>query len=360
MKAAIFLGPGQMEVREIPAPVAEKGEVVIRVKACAICGTDLRTYRFGHKKVKPPQVIGHEIAGVISGVGEGVSGISTGDPVTAVTSVGCGKCRLCAVGRNNICAKTEALGYFYAGGFAEYIKIPAEGVVQNNIIKLHPHLSSPPQGGRIEEGGISFDEGAIVEPLSCCLNAQTFLNIREGDRVVVFGAGPIGLMHIELALAKGAVEIFLIDINQERLRSSSKIARIDHLINSFEKDPVQAIMDLTGSEGADVIITANPAKITHEQALKMAAIRGRISLFGGLPKDDSIINFDSNIVHYREISVFGAFASARPEYEEALDLIASGRVNAKKFITHRLPLERITEGFELVMEGKALKVVINP
>ncbi len=346
MKAAIFLGPEKMVVEEIPTPVAGKGEVIIQVKACAICGTDLRTFRFGHKKVKPPQVIGHEIAGVVSEIGEGVSGVTIGNPVTVVTSVGCGKCRLCKAGRNNICAKTEALGYFYPGGFAEYIKIPAEGVAQNNIIKL--------------PDSVSFDEGAIVEPLSCCLNAQAFLNIKEGERVAVFGAGPIGLMHLELALAKGVSETFLIDINQERLNSSLGLAKIDHLINSSEKDPVKVVMELTGGEGADVIITANPAKITHEQALKMAAIRGRVSLFGGLPKDDSIINFDSNIVHYREVSVFGAFASARPEYEEALNLIASGKVNAKKFITHRLPLEKISEGFALLCEGKGLKVVINP
>jgi len=200
----------------------------------------------------------------------------------------------------------------------------------------------------------------VVEPLSCCLNAQTFLNIQKGDRAVVFGAGPIGLMHLELARAKGATETFLIDINSERLANSAQVVKIDHLINSAEKDPVQEVMRLTNGEGADVIITANPAKITHELALKMAAIRGRISLFGGLPKDDSVINFDSNIVHYREIGVFGAFASARPEYEEALSLIASGKVDAKKFVTHKLPLEKITEGLNLVREGKALKVVILP
>ena len=346
MKAALFLGPEQMEIREIPTPKAEKGEVVIKVKACAICGTDLRTYRFGHKKVKPPQVIGHEIAGIIEGVGKGVSHISVGEPVTVVTSVGCGKCRLCQAGRENICAKTEALGYFYPGGFAEYIKIPAESVAQNTIIKL--------------PASVSFEEGAVVEPLSCALNAQTFLNIRKGDRVVVFGAGPIGLMHLELARAKGAAETFLIDINSERLANSARVVKIDHLINSAEKNPIQEVMRLTDGEGADVIITANPAKITHELALKMAAIRGRISLFGGLPKDDSIINFDSNIVHYREIGVFGAFASARPEYEEALSLIASGKVDARKFVTHKLPLEKIIEGLNLVKEGKALKVVILP
>ena len=346
MKAALFLGPGQMEIRDMPVPKAGKGEVVIRVKACAICGTDLRTYRFGHKKVKPPQVIGHELAGLVSEVGEGVAGVSVNEPVTAVTSVGCGKCRLCKAGRNNICAKTEALGYFYAGGFAEYIKLPAESVVQNSIIKL--------------PASVGFDEAAVVEPLSCCLNAQVFLKIQPGDRVVIFGAGPIGLMHLELARAQGAAETFLIDINSERLASAAKLVKIDHVLNSQEKDPVAEVIRLTGGEGADVVITANPAKVTHEQALKMAAIRGRISLFGGLPKDDSIINFDSNVVHYREISVFGAFASARPEYEQALELIASGKVDAKKFISHRLPLEKITEGLELVKEGKAVKVVINP
>ncbi len=346
MKAAVFSGPGQMEIKEVPTPRAEKGEIVIRVKACAICGTDLRTFRFGHKKVKPPQVIGHEIAGVISEKGEDVTGWKIGDRVTVVTSVGCGTCRLCRQGRNNICAKTEALGYYYPGGFAEYIKIPAESIVQNSIIRL--------------PDSVSFDEAAVVEPLSCCINAQNFLNIRKGDSLVLFGAGPIGLMHIELAQALGATKTIMVDINPERLTSSAKLVRIDHLVNSSEKDPVAEVMRLTEGEGADVIITANPAKITHEQAFRMAAIRGRISLFGGLPKDDSVIRFDSNIVHYREISVFGAFASARPEYEEALNLIKTKKIDAKKFISHRFPLDGITEGFKLVQEGKAIKVVINP
>lgn len=346
MKAAVFLGPGRFEIREIPRPRAEKGEAVIAVKSCAVCGTDLRVFRSGHKKVKPPQVTGHEIAGVIAETGSGVDGFKPGDRVTVVTSVGCGRCRFCRAGRNNICPKTEALGYFYPGGFAEYVRLPAESVAQNALIHVP------------EEVG--FDEASLVEPLSCCINGQSFLDISEGERVLVFGAGPIGLMHLELARARGAGELFLVDISAERLESARRIVSFDHAINGAEKDPVAEVERLTGGEGIDVIITATPAGRNHEQALSMAAVRGRISLFGGLPKDDSVIRFDSNIVHYRELSVFGVFASARADYEAALELVVSGRVDSGRFISHRLPLEKIGEALKLIQSGRAVKVVLNP
>lgn len=346
MKAAVFLGPGKMVVREVPRPRPEAGEVVIAVRTCAVCGTDLRVFRSGHRKVRPPQVTGHEMAGEIAAIGAGVDGFAVGDRVTAVTSVGCGKCRFCRRGRPNICPRTEALGYYYPGGFAEYVKIPAAAVAQDALIRLPEN--------------VGFDEASLVEPLSCCINGQSCLAIAPGERVLVFGAGPIGLLHLELARARGAGALFLVDISPERLAAARRLVKIDHLVNAAAVDPVAEIDRLAGGEGIDVIITATPAKENQEQALRLAAIRGRISLFGGLPKDDSLIAFDSNLVHYRELSVHGAFASARADYEEALALIASGKIDAPRFISHRLPLEDITTALELVASGRAVKVVLHP
>ncbi len=345
MKAAVYLGIKKIQIKEVERPKCGPGEILIKVHFCAICGTDVRTYLHGHKKVKPPQIIGHEIAGEIAEMGKETKGYRLGDRVTVVTSVGCGKCRWCQKGYYNLCPNTEAIGYFYQGGFAEYLLMPREAVAQNAVLKIPEN--------------VNLAEASIVEPLSCCINGQSYLKIEKGESVAVFGAGPIGMMHLELAKIRGARKTFLIDISEEKLKFAQSNFSIDYLINPRKENPVEKILSLTENKGVDVVIVAASAKIAQEQALNIAGKKGRISFFAGLPKDDSVINFDSNILHYNEISVFGSFASYREEYEEALNLIASKKIEAKKFITHILPLEKIEEGIDLIRGGKALKVVLK-
>jgi len=344
MRAAVFLGPEKMEVKEVNKPDVKEGEVLIRVNACAICGTDVRIYYHGQKNVSPPHIIGHEIAGTIEKTGGKVTGCNAGDRVTVVTSVGCGKCKFCKKGYYNLCVDTKAIGYYYQGGFAEYICIPKESVNQNSILKLPEN--------------VSFDAASIVEALSCCINGQEYLNIEKDEIVVIFGCGPIGCMHAELAKAKGASKIYMLDIAENKLKLAERFPNII-LINTGEKDPVRKILEETAGEGADVIIVAAGSKAAQEQALQLAAKKGRISYFAGLPKDDPVIRFDSNILHYKEVSVFGAFASYREQYQKALELISEGRIDSQKLITHRFPLEEIVKGIELVKAGKTLKVVVQ-
>ena len=352
MKAAVYLGPGKMEVREIPIPEVKPGEVLIKVKACAICGTDVRIFTFGQKNVKPPQTTGHEIAGVIETIGKDVKlaldfdrggDFSVGDTITVVTSVGDQTCSFCRKGYYNLCDDPRYIGYYFAGGFAEYMIIPEDAVKGNNIIKI--------------DADIGFPEIAMIEPLSCCINGQEYLNIEKGDSVVIFGAGPIGCMHTELAEASKAEKIILIDIVQERLDMAKEFANT-HFINSSQDDPVKKVMEITDNMGADVIITACPAKDVQELALEMAAKKGRISFFAGISKEDPYIKFNSNIVHYKEISVFGVFASYRKHFEKAYELISSGRVDAKKFISHKFPLDNIIDAFNNAKSGKGLKTVV--
>ena len=345
MKAAVYLGIKKIRIEEVEKPKCGPGEILIKVHFCAICGTDVRTYLYGHKKVEPPHIIGHEIAGEIAEMGKETKGYRLGDRVTVVTSVGCGKCRWCQKGYYNLCPNTEAIGYFYQGGFAEYLLMPQKAVAQNAVLKIPEN--------------VSLAEASIVEPLSCCINGQSYLKIEKGDNVAVFGAGPIGMMHLELARSEGAEKTFLIDISDGKLEFAQNHFSVDYIINPQKENPIEKILSLTENKGVDVVIVAASAKTAQEQALKIAGKKGRISFFAGLPKDNSIINFDSNILHYQEISVFGSFASYREEYEEALDLIASKKIEAKKFITHILPLEKIEEGINLIREGKTLKVVLK-
>ena len=345
MKAAVYSGIKKIRIEEVERPKCGPGEILIKVHFCAICGTDVRTYLHGHKKVKPPQIIGHEIAGEIAELGKGVNDYQLGNRVTVVTSVGCGKCRWCQKGYYNLCPNTEAIGYFYQGGFAEYLLTPQEAVAQNAVLKIPEN--------------VGLAEASIIEPLSCCMNGQNYLKIEKGDSVAVFGAGPIGMMHLELARTSGAEKTFLIDISEEKLRFAWSNFSVDYVINPQKENPIKKILSLTENKGVDVVIVAASAKIAQEQALKIAGKKGRISFFAGLPKDNSTINFDSNILHYQEISIFGSFASYREEYEEALNLIVSKKIEAKKFITHILPLEKIEEGINLIREGKTLKVVLK-
>jgi len=343
MKAAVYYGPGKIKIEERPLPEPAKGEVLLEVKACAICGTDVRIYSFGQKNVKPPHIIGHEISGIIKKIGGGVKGYKEGERVVLVTSVGCGRCEFCLQGRPNICPEVKAIGYFYSGGFTEYMIVPEEAVSKGNILKIPENLS--------------FVEASLTEPLSCCINGQEYLNISMADTVVVIGAGPIGCLHAQLAKVSGATKVILTDLSEERLKLARRI-EADTYINASREKPVKRVLEETNGKGAEVIITACPSPQAQEEALLMSKIRGRISFFGGLPHEHSHISFDSNIIHYKEISVYGAFASSHLQFKKALSLLASKKIEAKRFITHKFSLKEIEKGMNMVKEGKTLKAVI--
>lgn len=345
MRAAIFEGPEKIRVGEWPTPTCNENEILLKTAYCAICGTDVRTFFYGHKKVQPPAIIGHEISGTVVDTGKNVRCVSKGDSITLVTSVGCGLCKSCQKGFYNLCPDTKAIGYHYPGGFAEYVVIPESAVKQDACILLPEN--------------VSLLQGALIEPLSCAINGQNYLGIKSGDIAVIFGGGPIGFMHAMLAQAQGAEQVIMIDPNFERLqRFSTKFQNL-LLIDPRNTDPVKEVKKLTSDFGADVIITSCPAKEAQLQALEMAAPRARISLFGGLPKDDSIIAIDTNTIHYGEISLFGSFASNKNEYLQATDMISKRLINPDLFITEVIPLESIEKGIRKMRTGEVLKIVVE-
>lgn len=344
MKAAFFLGPGKIEVRDVEVPRVEEGEILIKVAACAICGTDVRIFQHGHSHVVPPQITGHEIAGEIVEVGKGVEGYRVGDKVVVITVISCGRCSYCRKGLQNLCPEQKYIGYDYPGGFAEYMKMPRKGVEHGNLLVL--------------PADADLLEASLVEPLSCVVNGQSYLNIGLGETVLVIGAGPIGCMHVAMARNHGAGKIFLADISEERLQLARRIGA-DLYINSAQENLKEVVLQATDGLGVNVAIVAASSGSAQEQALELLAPQGRVSLFGGLPKDKPTITFNSNIVHYKEIGVFGVFASHASQYEEAAKLIYNRRVNAKDLITHVLPLEKVVEGIDLVKTGKALKAVVS-
>jgi len=306
----------------------------------------LRIYYHGQKKVQPPAITGHEICGTIVEIGKGVEGYKEGQKAVIVTPVGCGRCKFCRQGMHNLCVDFKAIGYEYPGGFAEYMVVNAKAVAQGNVL--------------IAPDDLPFDEGAIVEPLSCCLNGQEYLNIQIGDTVAIFGAGPIGSMHSQLARSQGATRIILIEPSETRMQIAKENDVADVYIMPPDEDPVERVMEETDGVGVDVAIVACGVHVAQQQALLMTAKRGRVSFFAGLPKDKPTIEFDSNFLHYREISVFGAFASNATHYIKAMALVASRKVDARKLITKRLTLDNMVEGIEGYKDGKDLKMVVMP
>jgi L-iditol 2-dehydrogenase len=346
MRVARFYEPGDVRLEDMPEPTAGAGEVKIRVKACSTCGTDVKIFNHGHQHIDPPRVMGHEIAGEVVEVGDGVEGWAPGDRVQVIAAVPCGQCDECRRGRMTICPNQTSVGYHYEGGFAEYLVVPRQVLAVDGL-------------NRIPEG-VDFDEASVAEPLACVLNGQELVGVGAGDDVVVIGSGPIGCLHVRLARARGAARVFLIDLNRSRLDLSAAVVQPDAAICSAEVDAVDEVLKLTNGRGADVVITAAASGKAQEEALLMTARGGRISLFGGLPKDNPTITLDSNLVHYRELTLVGANGSSPAHNKQALELIASGSVPVADLITHRLPLERVLDAFGIVARGEAIKVTVEP
>jgi L-iditol 2-dehydrogenase len=346
MMVVRFHAPGDVRIEDAPEPSPGPHDVKIRVRNCSTCGTDVKILNFGHHHIVPPRVMGHEIAGEVVEVGADVTGWQPGDRVQVIAAIPCGTCPECRRGRMTVCPNQESMGYHYDGGFAEFMVVPGKILTVDGL-------------NRIPEG-LGFAEASVAEPLACVLNGQNLAKVGEGDDVVVVGSGPIGCLHVRLARARGAARVTLVDLNRERLDMAAQLVHPDATIVGSETDVVDTVLKLTDGRGADVIITAAAAGAAQEQAIQMAARQGRISFFGGLPKDKPVISLDSNLVHYRELTIVGANGSSPAHNKEALQLIASGAVPVTDLITHRLPLDRALDAFGIVARGEAIKVTIEP
>lgn len=346
MKVVRYHAPGDVQNEQAEKPTINTGEVLIRVKACSACGTDVKISRFGHHHIVPPRVMGHEIAGEIVDVGADVDGWAAGDRVQVIAAIPCGECPDCQRGWKSVCPNQESMGYHYDGGFAEYMRVPAKVI---NVGGLN----------RIPDN-VDFDQASVAEPLACVLNGQNLAAVGDGDDVLIIGSGPIGCLHVRLARARGANRVFLADLSRSRLDLAADIVKPDAAICSGETDLVEKVLELTAGRGVDVAITATAAGATQEQALQLTARRGRVSFFGGLPKDNPFISCDSNAVHYRELTIVGANGSSPANNAQALELIASGDVVVSDLITHRLPVEEALRAFEIVAAGEGIKVTIQP
>jgi L-iditol 2-dehydrogenase len=345
MRVVRFYAPRDVRVEDAPEPMAGPGELVIRVRNCSVCGTDAKIWQSGHPNLSPPRVLGHEVAGEVVEAGEGAGGWSAGDRVQVIAAIPDGSCHECRHGWMTVCPNQERIGYQHDGGFAELMLVPAKVLAVDGVNRI--------------PGGLSFAEASVAEPLSCVINGQEQAGVGEGQTVVVVGAGPIGCLHVRLARARGAARVFLVELSRRRLELAAGLVAPDQAIAAGASGTVKAVRKLTGGRGADVIVVAAASGRAQEEALQMAARRGTVSFFGGLPKDRPTITCDANIVHYREVGIVGANGSSPGHNRQALELIASGAVPVADLITHRLPLERVIEGIHTVTRGEGIKVTIE-
>jgi L-iditol 2-dehydrogenase len=331
------------ELEEVPVPEVPDGGFLLKVVACGLCGSDLRTLRSGHRRVTFPWIIGHEICGTVVKVGKRYEGRwKEGDLLAVGPVVYCGNCDFCIQGQYELCENYREIAQAWPGGFAEYVAIPEEAVKLGTIWPV-------PEG-------LDPAFAAISEPVSSCVNAQDRGNIKLGDTVVIIGAGPVGYIHTSLARARGADKIIIADIVEERLKLAEAF-KVDITINAANKDLVQEVLRLTHGKGAEVVITATPAPLAVVQAVEMARKGGRILVFGGLPKDNSKPGVDINTIHYNALYLMGATTFAPRHQRTALQLMASGRIPADKLVTHRFPLAEFKKGAKMALEGKVLKAV---
>ncbi|WP_438313802.1 zinc-dependent dehydrogenase [Candidatus Caldatribacterium sp. SIUC1] len=349
MRAAVFYGPGDLRIEDRPVPLIGKGDVLVKVEACAICGTDVRIFHFGHRAITGPQVLGHEISGVIAEKGEAVEGYEVGERVVVDPIVSCGQCFFCQRGLTNLCRvfkeRTEAFGYYYPGGFAEYVLVPEKAVRRGNLVKFPESLS--------------FEEAAISEPMACALNGQLLSRVGLGDRVLVIGAGPVGCMHVALAKVFGATRVFVAEIQEARL-SEAKRFGADRLINPAKENLREVVLAETQGIGPDVVIVAASSRKAQEEAVELAAPRGRVNFFGGLPKDDRMVQVDGNTVHYKELFIHGTSGATTAHIRTCLDLMSAGRIDGKAYISKVIALQELPEMLREIQKGPYLKVVVKP
>ena len=346
MKAGILYAIEDLRIQDVSIPDISEKEILIKVEVCAICGTDIRVYHYGHKHIRFPRTTGHEVSGEIVEVGKKIRDYKMGQRVAVAPAVPCGECYYCRRGIQSMCLNLKGIGYHFDGGFAQFMVVP-EVAIRNGCVNLI-----------LDD--LSFEEAALAEPLACAINGQELSKIGLGDTVAVIGAGPLGCMHMQLARVKGAGKVMLVELSSSRADFARDLAMPDVIINPSKEDAVQNIKEQTNGRGADKVIVACSSGKAQEESLKMVSPRGIVNFFGGLPKDRPYIQFNSNLVHYGEFYVVGTHGSAPYHNELALNLLSLSRIKVKELITHRLPLESLQEGIHLAESGKAMKVAILP
>jgi L-iditol 2-dehydrogenase len=329
-----------VRVEEKDIPEIAQGEVLVRVMASGICGTDVVEW---YRRDRVPLVLGHEIAGEIIKVGEGVKRYKVGDRISASHHVPCGKCRYCLNDRHSVCDTLRRTN-FYPGGFSEFLRIPALNVEKG--VYLLPDE-------------VSFEEGTFIEPLACVLRGQRLAGYRKGQTLLVIGSGISGLLHIKLARSRSFGRIIATDIDDYRLKAASRFGA-DFTINAKENVP-EKVKELNDARPADLVILCTGARPAIEQALKSVDRGGTVLFFASTEEGLEFPLSVNKFFWKNEATLISSYAANPEEHIEALELIRGRKIDVKDMITHRFALSEIQKGFDLVARPKdSIKVIIEP
>jgi L-iditol 2-dehydrogenase len=345
MKAAVYLGKEQIVVLDVPDLNLDDGEILLAIDSCSVCGTDLRTYRHGDAKIKPPRILGHEFCGRVVESRAPDANVKVGDRVVMYIVLVHATDKYVEMGRENLSVNRTTMSYHHDGAFAPFMKVPALAVRQGNLFKVTNDIPS--------------DQLSIAEPLGCCMNAHSRLGVGLKDTVAVIGAGPIGIMHAMLARLQGAQKVIVLDNNPRRLEMAAAFDIDATVLVRPDGSHRDEVARLTAGFGPDVVIAAVSAAAAQNDALEMAAKAGRVNFFAGLPKSAPTATLNVNTIHYKELEISGSYSEKKSDFQAAFALINSGRFPADKIVTHTLPLARIGEAWGLMESGEALKVCIH-
>jgi L-iditol 2-dehydrogenase len=347
VQAAVWQAPGEMELAEVAEPTCPPDGALLRVVACGICGTDMRAFYNGDRRIGPGWILGHEITGEVVEVGPQAKGLDAapGDVVHVISTLHCGECGLCRGGNEHLCPNGGLMGFDYPGAYAELVAIP------NVALKSAYRLPD----------GLEPVHSTFADPLSDAICGHKDLDVGPGQTVVVIGAGPVGTAHVALALAEGAERVHLLEREARRLELAETVLGNGHVtyVDVSERDPVEYVRSVT-DDGAHRVIVANSSPAAQEQSLEMAAPRGRVLFFGGLPKGTTTIDFPSNVLHYREVAVLGSYASRRSDQAQALEMLAANTHGIRGVVNDVVPLEETPAAFPRLKAGEALKLVVTP
>lgn len=338
--------PGSLITREVPRPSLEPGDVLLKVEALTLCGSDVRVYT-GEKTggVRWPMVIGHEFSGRVVEVADDTIGAGLLDASCAVMPwISCGRCRACRRGETNLCPQVKIFGYDLPGGMAEYVRIPQQAVLNGNLTPL--------------PADVRPEYGALAEPLSCVYHGHRRSRIGVGSTVLVLGAGPIGIFHARLASAAGARTVIVSEPDAARQSYVANIPRTK-VVDPGSADVLESVRSATDGEGVDASIVCVGLPELVGTAVDCTRAGGLVNLFAGFGRQ-GISAVDLNAIHYRQLDVIGGVDATFEEFETAVSLLATGGVDAASMITHRFGLNEAREALEAARSAEGIKVAIVP
>lgn len=345
MKAAVLQELGKLQVIETEPPVCGDDEAILAPMAVAVCGSDVRIFRHGNKRVKPPTVIGHEVAGEVVEVGRDVRRLKVGDRIVIGADVPSGTDPWSLRGCGNLDEENHAIGYQLDGAFQQRMKLDAMTVKYGAIVEIPDHLD--------------YVDACIAEPLACAIHGLDLAQMKLGKSICVIGLGPIGCMVMELARYWGASKVFAAQRSERRLEMARAFSDEARFISTKKEDLVETVLEETGGEGVDLVMTTAGSTKAQEDAVSIVRKRGYVNFFAGL-KNQPKLTIDSNLIHYREAFIMGTHGSNLPDVERAVNLLGQDKIRAKRYISKTFPLSEIEDAFVYHESRQGMKVVVMP